>query len=65
MLESHVFEDLMQLADWVCDGKPSIANVDHARHVLDIIEAGYRAAETGQTQQLRTTFEPLPLETLQ
>jgi len=65
MLESHVFEDLMQLCDWVCDGQPSIANADHARHVIDIIESGYRAAETGQTQELRTTFEPLPLEALE
>jgi len=60
--ESHVFEDVMQLVDWVRDGTPSIASAEHARHVVDIIESGYRAAETGQTQDLRTTFEPLPLE---
>jgi predicted dehydrogenase len=64
MAESHVFEDLMQLADWVRLGKPSIANATHARHVIEIIEAGYRAVETGQTQDLHTTFEPLPLEAL-
>ena len=64
MLESHVFEDLMQLVDWVRDGAPSIATAEHARHVIDIVEAGYRAAETGQTQELRTTFEPLPIEAL-
>jgi predicted dehydrogenase len=64
MLESHVFEDMMQLVDWVREGKPSIANAEHARHVIDIIEAGYRAAETGRTQELRTTFEALPLEAL-
>ena len=64
MPESHVFEDMMQLADWVREGKPSIASVEHARHVIDIIEAGYRAAETGKTQMLRTTFEPLPLDAL-
>ena len=64
MAESHVFEDLMQLVDWICEGKPSIANAGHARHVIDIIEAGYRAAETGHTQDLRTTFEPLSLEDL-
>jgi len=29
---------------------------EHARHVIDIIESGYRAAETGETQELRTTF---------
>ena len=62
MAESHVFEDLMQLVDWVREGKPSIANAQHARHVIDIIESGYRAAETGRTQELRTTFEALPME---
>jgi predicted dehydrogenase len=64
MPESHVFEDMMQLVDCVRDGVPSIANAEHARHVIDIIESGYRAAETGQTQALRTTFEPLPAEAL-
>lgn len=64
MPESHVFEDMMQLVDWVRDGAPSIANAEHARHVIDIIESGYRAAETGQIQTLRTSFEPLPIEML-
>jgi predicted dehydrogenase len=64
MPESHVFEDMLQLVDWVRDGVPSIATAEHARHVIDIIEAGYRAAETGQTQSLRTTFDPLPPEAL-
>ena len=64
MPESHVFEDLMQLVDCVRDGRESVASAEHARHVIDIIELGYRAAETGQTQDLRTTFEPLPMEAL-
>jgi predicted dehydrogenase len=54
--ESHVFEDIMQLVDWVRDGTPSAATAEHARHVIDIIESGYRAAETGRTQELHTTF---------
>jgi predicted dehydrogenase len=54
--EYHVFEDLMQLVDWIRDGTPSIATAEHARHVIDIIEAGYRAAATGETQELRTSF---------
>lgn len=65
MDENHVFEDMMQLASWVIDGKPSIANAEHARHVIEIIEAGYRAAETGIAQNLRTSFDPLPLEALE
>ncbi len=58
MGESHVFEDMMQLVDWVRDGTPSIATAEHARHVIDIIESAYRAAETGQTQELRTAMPP-------
>jgi len=59
MAESHVFEDMMQLVDWVRDGKISIVNAEHARHVIEIIEAGYTAAQTGQTQNLHTSFEPM------
>lgn len=64
MAEFHVFEDVMQLVDLVREGTPSIVTPEHARHVIDIIESGYRAAATGQTQELRTTFNPLPLEAL-
>jgi predicted dehydrogenase len=64
MPESHVYEDMMQLVDWIRDDRPSIANAEHARHVIEIIEAGYRAAETGETQVLETTFMPLPLDEL-
>jgi predicted dehydrogenase len=54
--EQHVFEDVMQLVDWVNDGRPSIATAEHARHVVEIIEAAYRSAETGQVQRLTTTL---------
>ena len=54
--EQHVYEDIMQLVDWVRDGTPSPVTAEHARHVIEIIEAGYRAAETGQAQDLTTTF---------
>jgi predicted dehydrogenase len=54
--EAHVFEDVMQLVDWVRDGVPSVATAEHARHVIEIFEAGYRSAATGQVQELRTTF---------
>ena len=46
----------MQLVDAVLDGRPSAVTAEHARHVIDIIESGYRAAETGRTQDLSTTF---------
>ncbi|MEA3407719.1 MAG: Gfo/Idh/MocA family oxidoreductase [Chloroflexota bacterium] len=64
MGENHVFEDMMQLVDWIREGKPSIANAEHARHVIDIIEAAYRSAETGETQELVTTFKTVPWENL-
>jgi len=54
--EAHVFEDIMQLVDWVRDDRPSPVTAEHARHVVDIIESGYRAAATGLTHDLRTTF---------
>jgi predicted dehydrogenase len=55
--EQHVFEDIMQLVDWVLDGTPSIVTAEHARHVIEIIEAAYRSSETGRAQELQTTIE--------
>ena len=55
--EAHVYEDVMQLVDWVRDGQPPIATVEHARHVVETIEQGYRSAETGTTRELTTDFE--------
>lgn len=54
--EMHVYEDVMQLVDWIREDRPSIVTAEHARHVIEIIDGAYRAAETGQTQQLTTTF---------
>jgi predicted dehydrogenase len=63
--ESHVFEDIMQLVDWVLDGTPTPVTAEHARHVIDIIASGYRSARTGTRQQLTTSFELAPLAVLQ
>jgi predicted dehydrogenase len=57
MEEAHVFEDVMQLVDWVRDDKPTVSTAEHARHVIEIFDAAYRAAETGQAQALKTTFD--------
>jgi predicted dehydrogenase len=54
--ESHVFEDIMQLVELVTRGAQTPVTPEHARHVIDIIESGYRASTTGQTHELRTTF---------
>lgn len=57
MEEAHVFEDIMQLVDLVREGKPTPSTAEHARHVIEIIEAAYHAAESGQTQALKTVFD--------
>jgi predicted dehydrogenase len=54
--EQHVFEDVMQLVDWVALGRPAPPTAEHARHVIEIIEAAYRSAATGRLQELATTF---------
>jgi predicted dehydrogenase len=59
--EAHVFEDIMQLVDRVLDGTPTPVTAEHARHVIDIIESGYRSASTGTRQELATSFERAPL----
>ncbi len=56
IMEQHVFNDVMNLVTWIRDGRPSPVTGEHARHVIEIIEAAYRASETGQTQELTTTF---------
>jgi predicted dehydrogenase len=56
IMEQHVFEDVMQLIDWIRDGTATIVSAEHARHVVEIFEAGYRAAATGQAQDLTTSF---------
>jgi predicted dehydrogenase len=57
MQEAHVYEDVMQLVDWVLEDRPSIATAEHARHVIDIFESAYRSAATGQAEELTTTFQ--------
>jgi predicted dehydrogenase len=54
--EQHVYEDVMQLVDWVRENRPTPVTAEHARHVIDIIESAYRSAETGRAQDLTTTF---------
>jgi len=54
--EAHVFEDIMQLVDWIREDKPTIVTAEHARHVIEIFDAAYRSAESGQAQELKTTF---------
>ena len=46
----------MQLVDWIREDKQTIVTAEHARHVIEIFHAGYTSAQTGQAQELRTTF---------
>jgi len=62
--ESHVYSDLMQLVGWVAGGQRAFGTAEHARHVIEIFDAAYRSAQTGVAQELRSTFDPLPLELL-
>ena len=62
MGENHVFEDMMQLVDMIRLGTDTLATPEHARHVIDIIESGYRSAESGKVEKLSTTFEALRLD---
>ena len=56
MEEAHVYEDVMQLVDWVRDGRPTVASAEHARHVVEIFDAAYRSAESGEAVELKTKF---------
>jgi predicted dehydrogenase len=54
--ERHVYADIVHLADCIVEDREPVPTGAHARHVVELIEKGYRAAKTGQTQELRTTF---------
>jgi predicted dehydrogenase len=54
--ERHVFSDIMHMVDCVLTGSKPVVTAEHARHVIEIIELGYRSSETGQAQALTTTF---------
>jgi len=60
MQEMHVYEDVMQLVDWVREGIPTVATAEHARHVIEIFDAALTSAATGKAQDLTSTFTPPP-----
>lgn len=55
--EFHVFQDILQLADLVKEGRPAACTPEHARHVIEIIEKAYLSSESGSTLDLVSTFE--------
>jgi predicted dehydrogenase len=54
--EQHVYLDLLDFVTAIRDARPPLASARHAAHVVEVIESAYRAAQTGQTQQIRSTF---------
>jgi predicted dehydrogenase len=54
--ERHVYSDIMHMVDCVLHDKEPTISAEHARHVIEVIELGYKAAVTGRTQELTTTF---------
>jgi predicted dehydrogenase len=55
--EAHVFADVLELVAAILQDRAPLVSAEHARHVIDIVETGYRSAETGAAQELTTTFD--------
>ena len=56
MEEAHVYEDVMQLVDLLLFDKPTVSTPEHARHVIEVFDKAYQSAETGQAQEVTSTF---------
>ncbi len=54
--EPHVYVDIMHCVECMLEQKAPLASGEHAGHVIEIIEKGVLAAQTGQTQVLESTF---------
>ena len=54
--EPHLYCDIMDLADAIQSDRAPRASGEQARHVVEIVDKAYRAAETGQAQMMETTF---------
>jgi predicted dehydrogenase len=54
--EPHVYADIMHAVDCIERGKAPLVSGEHGAHVVEIIEKGYLAARTGQTQELQSRF---------
>lgn len=54
--EPHTYCDMMDLVDAIVQDRLPYATGEQARHVVKIIEMAQRAANTGQTQPLTSTF---------
>lgn len=48
------------LVDCVEQGTPPVPSVEHARHVIEVLEAARRSARTGQAQEVASSFPARP-----
>lgn len=56
--EPHVFADIIDLADAILEHRAPRATGEQARHVVEIVEKAFCAIDTGQVQDLTSTFAP-------
>ncbi len=54
--EPHVYADILHLIDCLLEDREPVVTGEHARHVVEVIEKGYRAAQTGQAQTVESVF---------
>jgi predicted dehydrogenase len=54
--EAHGYADLMHLIDCILEDREPIPSGEHARHVIEIIEKAYQAADEGRTLELTTSL---------
>ncbi len=54
--EPHVYADILHLIDCLLEDREPVVTGEHARHVVEVIEKGYRAAATGQAQAIESVF---------
>jgi predicted dehydrogenase len=54
--EPHVYADILHAVDCIRHHKQPLVSGAHGAHVVEIIEKGYLAARTGQTQELESRF---------
>lgn len=54
--EPHTYCDIMDLVDAIIQDRLPYSTGEQARHVVEIIETAQRAASTGQTQTVTSTF---------
>lgn len=55
--EPHVYADILHAVDCIEQGRAPLVSGEHGAHVVEIIEKGYLAARTGQTQELESQFQ--------